>query len=144
MVADARVQADAVNDVTGVQAAHLGVGVQLVKIGHTQGQVGVGKQLDGLGLGQAREDGIHILLDGPLLQKPRKGMGTGGQFPVPRRAAYHDAAGVEVIVQRMALPQKLRAEKDMQVVEFFPYRRGIPDGHRGFDDDGRLRRILPG
>ena len=55
-------------------------------------------------------------------------MGTGGQFPVPRRAAYHDAAGVEVIVQRMALPQKLRAEKDMQVVEFFRTDAVYPTG----------------
>ena len=36
MAADARVQADTVDDIAGVQSAHLGVGVQLVKIGHAQ------------------------------------------------------------------------------------------------------------
>ena len=67
MAADARIQADAVDDLPGVQALALGVGVQLVEVGHTQRQIGVGKQLDGLGLGKAHEQRVDVFLDGTLL-----------------------------------------------------------------------------
>lgn len=41
MVADARLQAHAVDDVAGVEAVDLAVGVELVEIGHAQRQIGV-------------------------------------------------------------------------------------------------------
>ena len=46
---DARLQADAVDDVAGVEAADLAVGVKLIEVGYAKSQVGVGEQLDGLG-----------------------------------------------------------------------------------------------
>ena len=67
MAANARIQADAVDDLPGVQALALGVGVQLVEVGHTQRQIGVGKQLDGLGLGKAHEQRVDVFLDGTFL-----------------------------------------------------------------------------
>ena len=67
VAADARIQADAVDDLPGVQALALGVGVQLVEVGHTQRQIGVGKQLDGLGLGKAHEQRVDVFLDGTFL-----------------------------------------------------------------------------
>ena len=42
VAADARLQADAVDDVAGVEAADLAVGVELVEVGDAQRQVGVG------------------------------------------------------------------------------------------------------
>ncbi len=53
---DARLQAHAVDDVAGVEAADLTVGVELVEIGHAQRQVGVGEQLHCLGLGGAQHE----------------------------------------------------------------------------------------
>ena len=62
VAADARVQPHALNDVAGVQALHFGIGVQLVKIGHPQRQIGVGKQLHGLGLGKAHKQRVDVRL----------------------------------------------------------------------------------
>ena len=46
VIADARVQADAVDDMTGIQPVCGGVAVQFVEIGNTHGQVSVAEQLD--------------------------------------------------------------------------------------------------
>ena len=46
MVADTRVEADAFNDLTGIQPKALCVAVQLVKIGNTHRQIGVSKEFN--------------------------------------------------------------------------------------------------
>lgn len=66
--ADAGVEAHAVDDGLRVQSLHLGVGVQLVEVGNSQGEVGVGEELHGLGLLHAHEEDGDVLLDGPFLQ----------------------------------------------------------------------------
>ena len=55
MAADARVEAYAIDDLLSVQSFALGVGVQLIEVGHAQRQISVSKQLDGLGLGEAHK-----------------------------------------------------------------------------------------
>ena len=135
VAADARVQADAVDDLFGVKAFHLGVGVQLVKKAHAQRQVGVGEQLDGLGLGKAHIQRVDVLLDGPLLQKPRKGVRGLHQAGVLQVGAHDDAAGVEVVVQGFALAQKLRAEQDVAAAGLLADRGGIPHRDGGLDDE---------
>ena len=54
--ADARLQAHAVDDVAGIEAADLAVGVESVEVGNAKGQVGVGEQLHGHGLGGAQHE----------------------------------------------------------------------------------------
>ena len=66
---DSRLQAHAVDDVAGVEASYLAVGIELVEVGHAQRQVGVGEELHRLGLGGAQHElrdahgavGIHAL-----------------------------------------------------------------------------------
>ena len=81
MAADARLQAHAIDDVAGVEAADLAVGVELVEVGHAQRQVGVGEELDGLGLSGAQHElrdahgavGVHALeLGGVGAPRPRR------------------------------------------------------------------------
>jgi len=67
MAANAWVQANAVDDLLGVQTLALGVGVQFIEVGHAQRQISVSKQLDGLGLCKAHKQRVDVLLDGPLL-----------------------------------------------------------------------------
>lgn len=55
IVADARVQTHALNDLPCIQPAAFGVGVQFVEVGHTQCKVAVGKQFDGLRFRKAHE-----------------------------------------------------------------------------------------
>jgi hypothetical protein len=77
VVADARVLADAVYDLTGVQAMGGSVGVQFVEVGHANGQVGFGEELDSLGLGAVGEQRGDVLLDGALLEQVGEGFGPG-------------------------------------------------------------------
>ena len=65
MVADARVQAHPLDDLAGLQATLGSVGVELVEEGHPHGQVGVGEQFDGLGLGGPDEEYGDVGVDGP-------------------------------------------------------------------------------
>src|SRR5690606_39872392 len=94
VVADAGVQADALDDLGGVQAAGDGVGVELVEVGHAHGQVGVGEQLDGLGLGGAGEQDGHVLVLGSFQEQ------VGDQAPGAAGVAHDDARGVQVVVDR--------------------------------------------
>ena len=107
MCADAGVKTDAIDDGLGVEAFHLGVGVELVEIADTQRQIGIGKKFDGLCLGETHEEGVNAFLDGSLLQQGGKGMGGLNESRVAHVGADDDARGVEVIVERTALTQKL-------------------------------------
>ena len=134
MAADARVKAYAVNDLLRVQALALRVGIQLIEIGNAQRQIGVGEQLDGLGLGKAHEERINVLLDGPLLQQCRKFVGGCDKVRILRVGADDDAGRVEVVIQGLGLPQKFRAEQDVPAAEPFPHRHRVAHGNRRFDD----------
>ena len=68
MCTDARIQAYAIYDGLGVQSFHFGVGIQFVKVAHTQGKISVGKEFYGLSLLHAHEDGGNVLFDGTFLQ----------------------------------------------------------------------------
>ena len=72
VAADTRVKADTVDDLLGIETLALGVGVQLIEVRHAQRQIGVGKQLDSLGLGEAHEQRVDVFLDSPFLQKGGK------------------------------------------------------------------------
>ena len=108
MAADARVEAYAINDLLSVQSFALGVGVQLIEVGHAQRQISVSKQLDGLGLGEAHEQRVDVLLDSSLLQQRRKGVRGLHQARVVQVGADDDAAWVEIVVERLRLAQELR------------------------------------
>ena len=127
VAADARIQADAFDDLAGIQAMGFGVAVQLVEVGHAHGQIGVGEQLDGFGFGAVGEQRGNALLDGPLLQQAGEGSRPRGAF------ADDDSRGVEIVVQRLAFTQELRREKDVAGVVLLAHALGVADRHRGFD-----------
>ena len=150
VAADARLQAHAVDDVAGVEAADLAVGVELVEVGHAQRQVGVGEELHRLGLGGAQHElrdalgavGVHALeLDGvgALREQTRESLGSCDGVSVLLRRAHHDAAGVQVVVERLALAQELRAEEYLAVAQPLAKSRGVADGDGRLDDDPGVR-----
>ena len=110
--ADTRVEADAVDDTLRVQAFHLGVGIQLVEVADAQREVGVGKELHGLGFGAAHEEHGHLLFDGALLDDGREGVRRLLQRGLV--VTHNDAARVEVVVQGLALAEELRGEDDVR------------------------------
>lgn len=150
VAADARLQAHAVDDVAGVEAADLAVGVELVEVGHAQRQVGVGEELHGLGLGGAQHElrdalgavGVHALQLGwvrPLGKQACEALGRGDGVGVLLRRAHHDAAGVQVVVESLALAQELGAEEDLGIAQPLAQARGVADGDRRLDDDPGVR-----
>ena len=150
VAADARLQADTVDDVAGIEAADLAVGVELVEVGHAQRQVGVGEELYGLGLGGAQHElrdalgavGVHALQlggIGTLREQTGEAFGSRDGLGVVLRHAHHDAAGVQVVVEGLALAQELRAEEDLAVAQPLTQARSIADGNRRLDDDPGVR-----
>ena len=150
VAADARLQAHAVDDVAGVEAADLAVGVELVEVGHAQRQVGVGEELDGLGLGGAQHElgdafgavGVHAFQlggVGALGEQACEALGGRDGVGVLLGRAHHDAAGVQVVVEGLALAQELGAEEDLAVAQPLAQARGVADGDGRLDDDPGVR-----
>lgn len=150
VAADARLQAHAVDDVACVESSHLAVGVELVEVGHAQRQVRVGEELHGLSLSGAQHElgdahgavGVHALqLGGVGALGEQAGEALGGRDGdnVLLRRAHHDAAGMQVVVERLALAQELGAEEDLAVAQPLAKARGVADGNRGLDDDPGIR-----
>ena len=138
-VADAWVEAHALDDAVGVETLHLGVGVQLVEVAHAQGEVGVGEELHGLGLGESHEQRRDVFLDGSLLEQGGEGVGGGVEAAVALRPSDDDTAGIEVVVQGLALAQELRGEDDVVAVVFAPHAVTISHGDGRLDDHDGLR-----
>jgi len=61
--ADPRIEPDALDDLPGVQPAGGRVGVELVEVRHPQRQIGVGEQLDRLGLGRVGQQHRCVVFD---------------------------------------------------------------------------------
>ena len=112
-VTDPRVEAHALDYCIGIQSFHLRIGVELVEVAHTQGEVRVGEQLHRLSLGQPHVKGFDILLQRALLQEGGELVRSTVQTFVSFRTPDDDAARVQVVVQRLALPQELRREDDI-------------------------------
>ena len=166
MRSDARVQTDTLNDGLRIQSLHLRIRIQLVEIAYTQRQIRVGEQLHCLRLLQSHEQRIDVFLDSPFLKQRRKLVRLLFQMlardslnrPVllvaslyQLRTSHDDAAGVEVVVQRLALTQELRREQQVELLSR-QGRRGtelfrilhvqaaaVPHGNGTLDDHHRVR-----
>lgn len=79
----------------------LGIGIQLVEVGHPHGEVGIGKQLDCFRLGAIRQQYRHVLLDGAALQQGGEPLSPLGALP------HYDARGVQVVMKCPPLSQEL-------------------------------------
>lgn len=96
-----RGRAHALDDLGGVEASGDRVGVELVEVGHAQGEVGVREQFDRLGLGRTGQQHRDVIVQRALAQQTRELL--AGRTAV----TDDDAGGVQVIVQGMPLAQEL-------------------------------------
>lgn len=69
MPTDMRAEAHTVDDGLSVKTFHLGICIKFVEITHAQSKIGVGEELDRLGLLQSHEQRVYILLYRDLLQQ---------------------------------------------------------------------------
>ena len=142
MAANARVKAYAVDNLLGVQSLHLGIGVQLVEVGNAQCQIGVAEQLNCLCFSKAHEQRINIFFNRTLLQQTSEGVRSFHEALILQVSADDDAARIKVIVQRLALAQKLRAEDNVLAAGFLTDALGVANRNRGFDNHDGVRIVL--
>ena len=136
MAADAWVHAHAVDDLLRVQALALGVSVELVEIAHTDGEVCVGEELDGLGLGRVGDQDRDVLVLGAFLEEVGEEFGVGLLVLV---GAHDDTARVEVVVEGLALAKEFGREDDVVHAVLLADGVGVTYGNGGFDDHHDLR-----
>ena len=94
---DTGIKANPFNNLATIKTVRLGIGIQLVEIGHPHRQIGVGKQLDSLSFRTARQQYRNIRLDGPLLQQVGKTLGPLAAL------THHNARGMQVVIYCLAL-----------------------------------------
>ena len=134
--ADSWVKADTFDDGLRVKAFYLRIGVKFIEVADTQGEVGVGEELHGLGLFHAHKERVNVLLDCALLKKSgeypciflslRIADGVdGGVLLVPFlvlgggedfRIADYDSGRVEVVVEGLALAEEFRGEQEVELL----------------------------
>ncbi len=132
MAANARVQTNTINDLTAIQAMVLGIGIEFIKKGYPHCQIGVGKQLDGLGLCAVGKQHRHIFLDCPFQQQIGKNLSPLGTL------THHDTRRVQVVVKGAPFTQKLRRENQVLTPQLFTQPSGKADRNSGFDHHHRI------
>ena len=68
MHTNAWVQLHPLNNLAGIQPMQGRIGIQFIEICDAHSQIGIGEQLDSLGLGAVRQQHLDIFLDGPFAQ----------------------------------------------------------------------------
>ena len=135
---DARIEAYAVDDLPSIQPLHLRIGIELVEEAHAKSEICIREQFHCLRLREAHEERVDVLFDRPLLQKPCKRIRSFHEARILHIRAHDDTGGIEVIVERLALAQKLRAEDDVLAARFLSDGLCIAHGDGAFDDHDRL------
>ena len=118
MCANAGVEADALDDMPGIKPLHLGVGVQFIEEGNAEGQIGVGEQLDRLGLSEAHEQRVNVLFDCTFLQQTGKLMSSFYQTLIVQVSSNDNAGRIQVIVEGLGFTQEFRAENVFLLLNF--------------------------
>ena len=142
MATDTRIKADTVDNLLGIQSFALRIGVQLIEVSHAQSQIGVSEKLDRLGLSEAHEQRVNVLLDCTFLEQTSKLMCGFHQTFIVLVSTHNDTRRIQVIVKGFRFTQELRAENDILAVELFSYTCRIAHRNRGLDNHNGIRVIF--
>ena len=123
-IPDTRIKADALDDIARVEPTNLRIRVKLIEVRYAQRQIRIRKELDGFRFRRSREDHRDILLDRTFCQQIGKDM-----CPL-RLFTDYDTRWMEIIIQRLALTQKLRREDDIVCMILCLHMFRVPDRHR--------------
>ena len=142
MVTDAGIQAYAPDDLTGIQSLHLCICIKFIEERHSQGEIGIGKQLDSLGLSIAHEQRIYIRFERSLLKHLRKNARSLHQTRVLHISSDYDSAWVKIVIKRLGLAEELGREHD--IITVISLTNGCSKSNRNsrFDDHHCIRVIL--
>ena len=142
MGTNTRIKAYTIDDLLGIQALHLGIGIQFVEVADTQSQVGISEQFNSLSLGEAHEKSINILLNSTFLQEFCKSVCSLYQSCIFYIGADNDTGRIKVVVQSLALTQEFRAKNNVVTVEFFTNTCCITNRNRRLNHYDCFRVIL--
>ncbi len=132
--ADPGVETHALDHLARVDPVRRGIGVEFVEEGDAHREIGVGEQLDRLGLCIARLQDRGIGLQRPFEQQ-------ACEFRRARmRVADDDPRGIEIVVKRAPFAQEFGRKDDRIAAEFGAHPVGKADRHGRFDDDQRVGR----
>ena len=134
MVADTRIKANAIDDLLGVQPLAFCVGIQFIEISHAQSQIGVSEQLDRLGLSEAHEQCVNVLLDCTFLEQTSKLMCGFHQTFIVQVSTNDDTGRIQVIVKGFRFTQEFRAKNNILAVELLSYTCRIAHRNRGLNN----------
>ena len=105
VAADARIEADSVDDLLSVKALTFCISVQLIEISNAQSQISICKQLDRLCLSEAHKQCVNVFFDCTFLQQTGKLMSSFYQTLIVQVSSNDDARRIQVVIQRFAFPQ---------------------------------------
>ena len=142
MATDTRIKADTINNLLGVQPLAFCVGIQLIEVSHAQSQIGVSKQFNRLRLSESHKQSVDILLDSAFLQKFCKSVCRLYQTSILHIGANDNAARIQIVIQSLALTQKLWAEDNIVAVIFFADTCCEANRNRGLYHHNCFRVIL--
>ncbi len=103
MSTNARIKANAIDDLLGVQPLHLGISIQFVEVADTQCQIGVGEQFNSLCLGKAHEQSVNVLFNCAFLQEFCKSVCRFHQTSIIHICTDNDTGRIKVVIQSFAL-----------------------------------------
>ena len=131
MRSDTRVKTHTVDNLLRIQPLAFCVGIQLIKIGNTKGEIGICEQLHRFSFGEAHKQSINIFFFRSLLQERSKDMSFFcGLFIT----GNNDTAWIEIIIKCLGFTEKFRAKDDILCIIFFSYRCSIANRNGGFDN----------
>jgi len=110
-----------------------GVSIQLIEERYSHRQKGIGKQLDGLGLGRAHEQHGDVFFQCGFFEQ------AGEDFAGFRLASDHDPRRMQIVIQCATFAQEFRREEEVQWAVLVQHARRETHGDRRFDDDVRIR-----
>jgi len=142
MSTNTRIQANTVDDLLSVQPLHLSIGIQFVEVADTQCQIGIGEQLNCLCLSKAHKQSVNVLFNCAFLQEFCKSMCRLYQTSIIHISTNNDTGRIKIIVQSLALTQKLRAENDVVAVEFLTNTCSVTNRNRTLDNHNGFRIVL--
>lgn len=140
MGTDTGIQADTLDNRTGVEPLDFGVSIEFIEIAHAEGEVGVGEEFDGLRFGRAHIEDRDVFLDGPFDEKAGEDPGFFRKASfIPFRDSDDDPAREQIVIKGFGLAEKLRGEEDIPAAGLGADPLGEPDRDGRLDDHHGVR-----
>ena len=142
MASDTRIKTNTIYDLLGVQTLTFCIGIQLIEVSNAQCQIGIGEQLNCLGLSESHEQGIDIFLNCAFLQQTAKLVSSFNQTLIVKVGTNDNTRRIKIVTKSLGLAQKFRAEDNIFAVELLANRSSVAHRNRGLNNHNGVRVVL--